>query len=102
VYCAAALCVASPALPRYSQHTGCGVVVTFLEPLALGRGRWRQPTLSNPIALQVAFMRTKSGRIIYNRRFNIASMMAQYYPESTVDFEGRISWNPEDPNILQV
>jgi hypothetical protein len=99
-------------------------------------------------------MRNKSGRVIYNRRFNIASMMAQvrlpaagrrggtavgplralhsrlarnrtittppthsslstlpncpaalllqYYPSSAVDFEGRIAWNPEDPNVLQV
>jgi hypothetical protein len=47
-------------------------------------------------------MRSQSGRTIYDRRFNVASMMSQYYPGEPVDFAGRIEWNPNDPNVLQV
>jgi hypothetical protein len=48
----------------------------------------------------VAFVRNKGGKVIFDRRFNVSALMSQYYP--SIDFGGRITWDPNDPNILQV
>lgn len=50
----------------------------------------------------MAFIRNRAGKVIFDRRFNVAAMMGQYYPSSKIDFAGRIQWDPNDPNILQV
>lgn len=39
-------------------------------------------------------MRNGSGRVIYDRRFNTAALLAAYYG-SNMDFAGRINWNPQ-------
>ncbi|KAI8471550.1 MAG: hypothetical protein J3K34DRAFT_520489 [Monoraphidium minutum] len=64
--------------------------------------RAREADLGQPNGYQVSFVRNGSGRVIFDRRFNMTAMMAQYYPGSNVDFAGRIQWNPDDPNILQL
>lgn len=46
-------------------------------------------------------MRNKSGRVIFDRRYNTASLLGAYYGPGT-DFAGRITWNPEDPNVLRL
>ena len=57
---------------------------------------------ATPLSQKVAFVRNAAGKVIFDRRFNVAAMMAQYYPGSNIDFAGRIQWDPNDPNILQV
>lgn len=47
-----------------------------------------------PSALQVSFMRNKTGKVVYDRRFNTTALLASYYG-SNVDFAGRISWDPQ-------
>lgn len=39
-------------------------------------------------------MRNGSGKVVYDRRFNTAALLAAYYG-SNMDFAGRISWNPQ-------
>jgi hypothetical protein len=46
------------------------------------------------LPLQVAFMRNPSGKVVYDRRFNTAALLATYYG-SNVDFAGRIDWDPK-------
>jgi hypothetical protein len=46
-------------------------------------------------------MRNQSQRVIYDRRFNTAALLASYYGPKA-DFSGRIAWNPNDPNVLSL
>ena len=46
-------------------------------------------------------MRNGEGGVIYDRRFNTASLLAGYYGSGT-DFAGRISWDPNNPNVLSL
>jgi hypothetical protein len=39
-------------------------------------------------------MRNPSGKVVYDRRFNTAALLASYYG-SNVDFAGRIDWDPK-------
>jgi hypothetical protein len=39
-------------------------------------------------------MRNPSGKVVYDRRFNTAALLATYYG-SNVDFAGRINWDPK-------
>jgi hypothetical protein len=39
-------------------------------------------------------MRNPSGKVVYDRRFNTAALLATYYG-SNVDFAGRIDWDPK-------
>eukprot|EP00775_Hariotina_reticulata_P012362 gene12362-12497_t len=63
--------------------------------------RAEQEDLNKPLRYQVAFMRNPSGDVIYDRRFNTAALLATYYG-SNMDFAGRISWDPQDPNSLSL
>ncbi|GFR48381.1 hypothetical protein Agub_g10273 [Astrephomene gubernaculifera] len=48
---------------------------------------------------QVAFMRNARGKVVYDRQFNTASMLAMYY-DKTMNFAERIQWDVNDPNVL--
>ncbi|WIA35155.1 hypothetical protein OEZ86_003627 [Tetradesmus obliquus] len=61
--------------------------------------RAEQQDLAKPMQYQVAFMRNDSGKVVYDRRFNTAALLATYYG-SNVDFAGRIQWDAKDPNSL--
>lgn len=54
--------------------------------------RAQQQDLQQPMQYQVAFMRNPDGRVVYDRRFNTAALLASYYG-SNVDFAGRIDWD---------
>ncbi|KAF8060467.1 hypothetical protein HT031_004643 [Scenedesmus sp. PABB004] len=57
--------------------------------------------LDRPLTYQVAFVRGPGGRVIFDRRFNTAALLKAYYG-SSVDFAGRIRWDPSDPNELSL
>lgn len=42
-----------------------------------------------------------SSSVIYDRRFNMAALMVEYYGPD-VDFSRRIRWDPSDPNVLEL
>lgn len=56
--------------------------------------------LNRPQRYRVTFMANpRNGKVIFDRRFNTASMLEMYYGD-TVNFDRRIDWNPADPNVL--
>lgn len=50
---------------------------------------------------KVRFIRGRDGRPIFDRAYNTATLLAMYYPANT-DFDERITWEPDDPNIMQI
>jgi hypothetical protein len=61
--------------------------------------RAQQQDLQKPMQYQVAFMRNPSGKVVYDRRFNTAALLASYYG-SNMDFAGRIEWDPKVCDML--
>ena len=49
---------------------------------------------------QAAFRRNKGGKVIIDRAFNTAKLISMYNPDAISG--DRISWNPEDPNLLKI
>ncbi|EFJ51227.1 hypothetical protein VOLCADRAFT_103598 [Volvox carteri f. nagariensis] len=61
--------------------------------------RAQREDLDRRTSYQVAFVRNGTGRVVYDRRFNTASMLSMYY-DKTMSFLERISWDINDPNVL--
>lgn len=55
--------------------------------------------LNQATRFQVKFVRNEAGKVIFDRRFNTASLISMYYGDS-LNMDDRITWNPEDPNVL--
>ena len=47
-----------------------------------------------------AFRRNKGGKVIIDRAFNTAKLIAMYNPDAGL--LDHISWNPDDPNLLKI
>lgn len=55
--------------------------------------------LETPVEYEVSFIRNHKGRVITDRRFNTASLMALYLGKDAIDAR-KMTWNPDDPNTL--
>ncbi|KAG2499710.1 hypothetical protein HYH03_002645 [Edaphochlamys debaryana] len=58
--------------------------------------------LDKKTAYQVSFVRNRTGKVVYDRRFNTASMLSMYYTGADMSFQERIVWDINDPNILSL
>ncbi|GLC41532.1 hypothetical protein PLESTB_001000800 [Pleodorina starrii] len=63
--------------------------------------RAQREDLDHKTSYQVAFVRNGAGKVVYDRRFNTASMLSMYY-DNTMSFTERIRWNIDDPNVLSL
>ena len=57
--------------------------------------------LETPVQYEVSFIRNARGRIITDRRFNTASLMAIYLGKDAITSRA-MTWNPDDPNTLEM
>lgn len=71
-------------------------------PNLMALRRAQREDLNRPVRYQVSFIRNDRGKVVFDRRFNTASMLSMYYDGQLDSISQRISWNPNDPNVLSL
>ena len=74
-------------------------ISTLLYLLLQTVSRAVREDLEVPVQYEVSFIRNSSGRVVTDRKFNTASLMALYLGKDAIPARS-IKWNPQDPNTL--
>lgn len=63
--------------------------------------RAMQDDLNKPLQYNVAFIRNTEGKVIYDRKYNLASLLG-LYTDRRSELSEDITWSPTTPNILEL